>query len=112
MPAGEGKPNIGRFFCGGVLTLDTQTHQLTRSGLYWTLAHYSRFMPRGARVVATRGNLPEIDHIAAQDPDGSRVLVLTNRGSNAGDPRQVQCAPGNKSLQLTLPANSVTTLVH
>jgi glucosylceramidase len=68
-------------------------------------------MQRGARVFATRGDLPDIDHIAAQNPDGSRVLVLTNPGSNGGDPRQLQCALGDKSLQLTLPANSVTTLV-
>jgi glucosylceramidase len=107
----HGKPNIGPFSCGGVLTLDSQTHQLTRSGLYWAFAHYSRFMQRGARVFATRGDLPDIDHIAAQNPDGSRVLVLTNRGLSGGDPRQVQCALGDKSLQLTLPANSVTTLV-
>ena len=67
-------------------------------------------MQRGARVFATQGDLPEVDHIAAQNPDGSRVLVLTNRASG-GDARQVQCTLGNKSLQVDLPANSVTTLV-
>ena len=107
----HGKPNIGPFSCGGVLTLDCQTHQLTRSGLYWAFAHYSRFMRRGARVFATQGDLPDIDRIAAQNPDGSRVLVLTNRDLTGGDPRQIQCVLGDKSLQLTLPANSVTTLV-
>jgi glucosylceramidase len=68
-------------------------------------------MQRGARVFGTQGDLPDIDHVAVQNPDGSRVLVLTNRGLNGGDSRQVQCALGDKSLQLTLPANSVTTLV-
>jgi glucosylceramidase len=103
----QGKPNIGPFSCGGVLTLNSQTQQLTRSGLYWALAHYSRFMQRGARVFATQGDLPDVDHVAAQNPDGSRVLVLTNRGNG----RQVQCTLANKSLQVDLPANSVTTLV-
>jgi O-glycosyl hydrolase len=51
------------------------------------------------------------DHIAAQNPDGSRVLVLSNRGSTGGDGEQVRCALGDKSLQVILPANSVTTLV-
>lgn len=104
----HGKPNIGPFACGGVLTLNSQTGQLTRSGLYWALAHYSKFMQHGARVFATHGDLPNIDHIAAQNPDGSRVLILTNR---AGDGQQVQCALEGKSLQLDLPSNSVTTLV-
>jgi glucosylceramidase len=103
----KGKPNVGPFSCGGALTLNSQTHQLTRSGLYWALAHYSRFMQRGARVFATRGDLPNVDHIAAQNPDGTRVLVLTNRGQI----QQVRCSMHDRSLQVDLPADSVTTLV-
>jgi glucosylceramidase len=103
----QGKPNIGPFSCGGLLTLHSQSHQLTRSGMYWALAHYSKFIQRGARVFSTKGDLPDVDHIAAQNPDGSGVLVLTNRGQD----RQVQCALEDKSLEITLPANSVTTLI-
>jgi O-glycosyl hydrolase len=71
------------------------------------LAHYSRFIQRGARVFATHGDLPDVDHIAAQNPDGTRALVLTNRGQG----QRVRCAMQNKSLQVDLPADSVTTLV-
>ena len=46
----HGKPNIGPFSCGGLLTLHSETHQLTRSGMYWALAHYSKFIRRGARI--------------------------------------------------------------
>jgi glucosylceramidase len=107
----HGKPNIGPFSCGGLLTLHSETHQLTRSGMYWALAHYSKFMQRGAQVFTTTGDLPEIDHIAAQNPDGSRVLVLTNRGQEQDHDRQVQCVLQDKTLELRLPANSVTTLI-
>jgi glucosylceramidase len=107
----HGKPNIGPFTCGGLLTLNSQTHQLTRSGMYWAFAHYSKFMQRGGRVFATKSDLPDIDHVAVQNPDGTRVLVLTNRGQEPGDDQQVQCVLQDKSLQVRLPANSVTTLV-
>jgi glucosylceramidase len=107
----HGKPNIGPFFCGGLVTLHSQTQQLTRSGMYWALAHYSKFMQRGAQVFTTTGDLPEIDHIAAQNPDGSRVLVLTNRGQEQDHDRQVQCVLQDKTLELQLPPNSVTTLI-
>jgi glucosylceramidase len=103
----RGQPNIGPFTCGGVLTLNSQTHQLSRSGMYWALAHYSKFMKRGARVFATRGNISDVDHVAVQNPDGSRALVLTNRGAE----RKVDCSLQGKSLQVSLPTNSVTTLI-
>jgi glucosylceramidase len=102
-----GKPNIGPFSCGGLLTLHSETHQLARSGMYWALAHYSKFIRRGARVFSSNGDLPDLDHIAAQNPDGSGVLVLTNRGQG----RHVKCAFEDKSFEVTLPANSVTTLI-
>jgi glucosylceramidase len=75
--------------------------------MYWALAHYSKFMQRGGRVFATHGDLPEIDHVAAQNPDGSRVLVLTNRGAE----QEVGCGLQGKTLQVSLPASSVTTLI-
>lgn len=103
----HGKPNIGPFNCGGLLTLNSQTHELTRSGMYWALAQYSKFMRRGAHVFTTQGEILDLDHVAAQNPDGTRVLVLSNRGQQ----RKVQCALEDKSLEVELPANSVTTLL-
>ncbi len=103
----HGKPNIGPFSCGGLLTLHSETHQLTRSGMYWALAHYSKFIKPGARIFSTNGEVPGLDHIAAQNQDNTGVLVLTNRGQD----RQVQCVLEDKSLEVMLPANSVTTLI-
>lgn len=103
----KGQPDIGPFSCGGVITLNSTTHDLTRSGQYRAFAHYSKVMQRGARIFASSGDLPGIDHIAAENPDGSRVLVLTNQG---GD-QQVQCGLSGKSLALVLPHDSITTLV-
>jgi glucosylceramidase len=103
----HGKPNIGPFNCGGLLTLHSVDHHLTRSGMYWALAHYAKFMQRGAYVFPTRGDIPDVAHVAVQNPDGTGVLVL----SNLGQDRQVTCSLEEKSLDLALPANSVTTLI-
>jgi glucosylceramidase len=45
----HGKPNIGPFPCGGMVTIHSQTGEITRSGQYWGLAHFSRAIRRGAR---------------------------------------------------------------
>ena len=102
----NGKPNLGPFPCGGVVTINSHTHEMSRSGQYWAFAHYSKHIQRGAHVIASQGELPGVDHIAFENPDGSHVLVVTNRG----DARQVSCAWNQQSLNLALDGDSVTTL--
>jgi O-glycosyl hydrolase len=62
---------------------------------------------RGAQVIASQCDLTGIDHLAVQNPDGSRVIVITNQG----DEQQIRCLVDSESQTLTLPAGSVTTLV-
>src|SRR6266702_286164 len=102
----RGQPNIGPFSCGGVVTLDSKTHAITRSGQYWAFAHYSKAVQRGARVIGSEGTLSDIDHVAFENPDGSHVLVLTNEGGG----QNVQCQTGRQALDLTLDPGSITTL--
>ncbi len=103
----KGRPNIGPFPCGGLVTLNSQTQEITRSGQYWAMAHYSKAIRRGARVIASEGNLNNIDHLACQNPDGGFVLVLTNRGEK----QTVRCQLAAKAMDVTLDPESVTTLV-
>jgi glucosylceramidase len=103
----KGKPNIGPFPCGGVVTVDSRNGNLTRSGQYWAFAHYSKSIQRGARVIASAGDLDGIDHVAFENPNGSHVCVVTNRGEQ----RRVQCRLGSQALDLTLDGDSVSTLL-
>jgi glucosylceramidase len=102
----KGRPNIGPFSCGGLVTLDSQTHEVRPSGQYWAFAHYSKLVQRGARVIGSQGALTDIDHVAFENPDGSRVLVLTNQGAE----QKVECADGPRAMELTLDPGSITTL--
>jgi glucosylceramidase len=104
----DGKPNMGPGQSGGIVTIHSKTKKITRCGQYWAFAHYSKVMQRGARVLATHGTLPDIEHVAAKNPDGSYVLVLINRG---GLERWVPCALEGSRLQIKLPRNSVATLL-
>jgi glucosylceramidase len=94
---------------GGLVSLDTKSHELSYSGNYYAFAHYSKPIARGAWIFASGGDLPGIDHVAAENPDGSRVLVVTN--SNSGLEQQVQCTLGARALKLVLPPDSITSLV-
>jgi glucosylceramidase len=103
----QGKPNVGPFSCGGVVTIDSRTRQITRSGQYWAFAHYSKAIRRNARVLASHGQLAGVEHVVLENPDGSRVLILTNRG----EARALNCGLDSSTLQVQMPADSVATLV-
>lgn len=90
---------------GGLVSLDSKTQQLTYSGNYYAFPHYSKLIKRGARIFASSGDLPGIDHVAARNPDGSSVLVVTNSSVE----QQVQCTLGIHALKLVLPADSITS---
>ena len=77
----KGRPNIGPFSCGGMVTIHSQTKEITRSGQYWAFTHFSRAVRRGARRLDSSGTLAGIDHVAFQSPDGQKVLIVTNSGS-------------------------------
>jgi glucosylceramidase len=102
-----GKPNIGPFPCGGVVTVDSKTHEVTRSGQYWALAHYARAIQRDARVIGSQGSIADVDHVAVQNPDGRYALVLVNGGASA---QTVAVQMKGQAAEARLPADSVTTL--
>jgi glucosylceramidase len=101
-----GRPNIGPFPCGGVVTIHSQTKEITRSGQYWALAHFSRAIRRGARRFDSQGTLANVAHVACENPDGEKVLVITN--ASAARPLVLQM--GGLMTELSLTADSVTTL--
>jgi glucosylceramidase len=101
-----GKPNIGPFDCGGVVTIDSKTKEVTRSGQYWALAHYSRAVRRGARRVESSSILKDVSHVAFANPDGTVAVVLTN----AGPQRKATLRMAGMETAVNLPADSVSTL--
>jgi glucosylceramidase len=105
----KGKPNVGPFSCGGVITVETGSHKVTRSGQYWAFAHYAQHMKRGARVIAANGiggGEKGVTLTSVRNPDGGFVAVLANRGAE----RRVQLVMGGRELDVELPAESLQTL--
>jgi glucosylceramidase len=102
----SGRPNIGPFRCGGVVTINSQTKEVTRSGQYWALAHYSRVIRRGARRFDTQSAAVDLQHVGVENPDGQQVLVVIN----AGPARAIELRLASREAQVPLKENSVTTL--
>jgi glucosylceramidase len=102
----RGRPNIGPFPCGGTVTINSQTKEITRSGQYWAFAHYSRLIRRGARRFDSQSAATDLQHVGVENPNGQRVLVV----SNAGPARMIELRVANRAAHIQLKENSLTTL--
>jgi glucosylceramidase len=101
-----GKPNIGPFDCGGVITIDSKSGEIARSGQFWALNHFSRVIRRGARRIESSGEVVGVSHVACVNPDGTTAAVLTN--SDAA--KTVLVRVNGMETEVYLAADSVTTL--
>lgn len=102
----QGKPNIGPFSCGGLVTLKGDG-DLIRSGQYWALRHFSQHVRRGAVRVASHSDATELSHVAFENNDGSQVVVVTN----TGEERDLRVAYKDHETVVHLDKNSLSTIV-
>jgi glucosylceramidase len=102
----KGRPNIGPFSCGGMVTIHSQSKEITTSGQYWAFGHFSRNIRRGARRFQSSGQVAGVGHVAFENPDGQKVLVISNKGGATS----VRLKMSNATTEVPLAADSVTTL--
>ena len=89
-----------------VVIIDRETHQVTYTGCYYYLAHFSKFVRPGSVRVAVTGLAKGARCLAFKSPDGGLITQLIN-GPDA--PNEVNLEFGPRSLHLTLPSCSITT---
>ena len=90
------------------------THTVERSGRFWTIAHFSKHVRRGAKVFETNGvgesSAPTlrspISHSGFRNPDESFVVVLANKGQAA----KAQLVLNSNALDIDLAEDSLYTL--
>ncbi|HTG30563.1 MAG TPA: glycoside hydrolase family 30 beta sandwich domain-containing protein, partial [Methylomirabilota bacterium] len=75
-------------------------------GQYWAFTHFSKVIQRNARVIASYGDVIGVHHVACENPDGSHVLVVSNKSAK----QSVPVMSGNNVVDLPLDEDSVTTL--
>ena len=101
----KGKPNIGPFPCGGLVTYH-EDGSISQSGQYWAMKHFSHHIRRGAVRIASHCDATGLSHVAVKQSDASIVVVLTN----VGEERATSLRVGSKSASLIIPKDSVMTL--
>lgn len=89
-----------------VVIIDSGTKQITYTGLYYYLAHFSKFVRPGAQRVQTSGAQAGVRAMAFKLPDGGMTLEMMNSGK---EDTSVTVSWQGRAVQLKLPAVSITT---
>ncbi len=101
----QGKPNVGPYTCGGLVTLQRDGTFL-KSGQYHALRHFSQHLQRSAMRIASSTNTPGLRHLAVRNPDGGFALVVTNPQER----KNLRILYAGEQISFSLPGNSVVTL--
>lgn len=106
----HGPTNNGCQDCRGVVTINSQTGEVSRNVEYYSLAHFSKFVRPGSYRIGSQasGNFSGIDFVPFLNPEGARVLVIANDNPNV---RQLKIVEEDRQMIYSLPAKSVATVI-
>ena len=94
-----------------VIVVDTDAKEYYTTGLFWFMAHFSRFVRPGAVRLATKERglqegVSAVGFEATAEEYHVKVLQLVNKKQS--EEKVTVCARGNVA-EVTLPASSITT---
>ena len=116
-----GGPNVGPFFCGGLVTRNSQSGELEFSGQYKALKHISKYVKKGALIYNVphdslkmkmfsfppEGKIP-LEVSCVKNTDGSICYFLTNANETK---IQTQIYEEGNWYNVEVLPNSVNTIV-
>jgi glucosylceramidase len=100
---GDPDPNIQH----PVVIVNKKTHEISYTGTYYYLAHFSKFVRPGAVRVQTNGTTEGVRVMAFQTPENGIVTQLLN---SLDKKAVVNLMFRGRMLHLPLPAKSITTV--
>lgn len=89
-----------------VVIINRKTHEVTYTGVYYYLAHFSKFVRPGAERVETRGKAKGVRVMTFLTPEGGYIAQLMN---SLKTDQEVNLLLKGRALSLKLPAKSITT---
>jgi glucosylceramidase len=104
----QGGPNWFKNWCVAPVIVDPENDEVYFTPIYYTLAHFSRFIRPGAQRIGFENPDSDLMATAAQNPDGSIVAVFFNPGESA---RDIKLSLGERSVNITIGAQAIQTVV-
>lgn len=104
----QGGPNHAQNWCTAPVIVDTEEDEVYFTPLYYTIAHFSRFIRPGAVVTGCTVNGEELMATAAKNRDGSLATVLFNPGEQE---KPYRISFNDRTVHATISAKAIQTIV-
>lgn len=105
----QGGPNWFKNWCVAPIIVDPEKDEVYITPLYYTMAHFSKFIRPGAKIIElSKPDFEKFMVTAAKNPDGSIAVVLFNETPIA---RDFNLSLNGKMTPLHIEGQSLQTLV-
>lgn len=105
----QGGPNWFKNWCTAPVIVDTAADEVYFTPLFYTLAHFSRFIRPGAVRVGFDNPDRQLQVTAVQNPGGQVVVVIFNPEEKQ---RQVRLSLEGKTIHTIISAKALQTIVY
>ena len=104
----RGGPNWFENWCVAPVIVDPDQDEVYFTPLYYTLAHFSRYIRPGAVRIGVENPDESLQVTAARNPDGSIAVVVLNQDN---EPKRFSLVLGERSRDLQIGAQALQTIV-
>ena len=104
----QGGPNWFKNWCVAPVIVDPEQDEVYFTPLYYTLAHFSRYIRPGAKRIGFDLSDDTLMVTAAQNPDGSIALIVFNQGEEA---KGFTLSLGAQTANLSISARAIQTII-
>ncbi|MCH8496673.1 MAG: glycosyl hydrolase family 30, partial [Balneolales bacterium] len=104
----QGGPNWAENWCVAPVIVDPDADEVYFTPLYYTMAHFSRFIRPGAVRIGFENPDEELMVTAAQNPDGSIAVVLFNPGEAA---RGIELEIQGETMEFAISGKAIQTIM-
>ncbi len=104
----EGGPNWANNWCTAPVIVDPEADEVYFTPLYYTLAHFSRYIRPDAVRIGFDLDDEDLMVTAAQNPDGSIAVVILNMQEEA---KNISLTLGEQSTNITISGKALQTVL-
>lgn len=109
----QGGPNWVKNFVDSPIIVDAEAREFYKQPMYYALAHFTKFLPRGSMRVASRqdsGDGSDLEFGAFKTPEGATVAIVLNPTSSESN-IQLKDASRGTTYKKTITPRSIYTFV-
>ena len=104
----QGGPNWFKNWCVAPVIVDPEKDEVYFTPLYYTMAHFSKYIRPNAIVIGLENSDKELQVTAAKNPDGTIAVVIFNEGKIA---KNFKIRLGEKETSILINAQALQTIL-